>query len=225
MRGDAVNLLGVSVLALLSEAPMHPYEMYQLLLERKEDRIVKIRPGSLYHAVARLHGQELIAEVGTDRGGNRPERTTYEITPAGRQVLVDRLAEILRSPVREYPQFTLGLSEMHNLPASEAIALLRARIEDLAREIEELSGFQRLARERKTSEIYWAGIDYTYHMLAAEVKWLTSYIDRLDSGELEWPHAISAQHTTLTDRHRPHDPDTSGHCHTTPTPRGTRRTL
>ncbi|MEH6796019.1 MAG: PadR family transcriptional regulator [Rhodococcus sp. (in: high G+C Gram-positive bacteria)] len=190
MRGDAVNPLGVSVLALLSEGPMHPYEMYQLLLERKEDRIVKIRPGSLYHAVARLHGRELITEVGTDRGGNRPERTTYEITPSGRRVLVDRLAEILRSPVREYPQFTLGLSEMHNLPASEAIALLRARTEDLAREIEELSGFQRLARERNVSEIYWAGIDYTYHMLDAEVKWLTSYIDRVDSGELEWPHAF-----------------------------------
>ncbi|KQU61395.1 transcriptional regulator [Rhodococcus sp. Leaf278] len=210
MRREAVNPLAVSVLALLSEGSMHPYEMYQLLLERKEDRIVKIRPGSLYHAVARLHGQELIAEVGTDRGGNRPERTTYEITPAGRRVLVDRLAEILGSPVREYPQFTLGLSEMHNLPASEAIALLSARTEDLAREIEELSGFQQLAQQRKVSEIYWAGIDYTYHMLVAEVKWLTSYIARVDSGELEWPHAISAQHTALTDPHRPHDPDASG---------------
>lgn len=200
MRGAAVNPLGVSVLALLSEGAMHPYEMYQLLLERKEDRIVKVRPGSLYHAVARLHGQELVAEVGTDRGGNRPERTTYEITPAGRRVLVDRLVEILRTPVREYPQFTLGLSEMHNLPASQAIALLRARIEDLSLEIEELSGYQRLAAERKVSEIYWAGIDYTYHMLSAEVNWLTSYIDRVDSGELPWPHEISAHHTTLTDR-------------------------
>ncbi|AJW43096.1 Transcriptional regulator, PadR [Rhodococcus sp. B7740] len=200
MREAAVNPLGVSVLALLSEGAMHPYEMYQLLLERKEDRIVKVRPGSLYHAVARLHGQELVAEVGTDRGGNRPERTTYEITPAGRRVLVDRLTEILRTPVREYPQFTLGLSEMHNLPASQAIALLRARIEDLSLEIEELSGYQRLAAERKVSEIYWAGIDYTYHMLSAEVNWLTSYIDRVESGALPWPHEISAHHTTLTDR-------------------------
>ncbi|OZF47107.1 PadR family transcriptional regulator [Rhodococcus sp. 14-1411-2a] len=199
MRGEAVNPLGVSVLALLSESPMHPYEMYQLLLERKEDRIVKVRPGSLYHAVARLHGQALVAEVGTDRGGNRPERTTYEITPAGRRVLVARLAEILRTPVREYPQFTLGLSEMHNLAASEAIALLRARIEDLEVEIEELSGYQRLAADRNISEIYWAGIDYTYHMLSAEVNWLTSYIARVDSGELAWPHEISTHHTTLTD--------------------------
>ena len=200
MRGEVVNPLGVSVLALLSEAPMHPYEMYQLLVERKEDRIVKVRPGSLYHAVARLHERALVAEVGTDRGGNRPERTTYEITPAGRRILVDRLAEILRTPVREYPRFALGLSEMHNLPASEVLALLRARTEDLGREIEELSGYQRLAAERAVSEVYWAGIDYTYHMLTAEMNWLTSYVHRVDSGELVWPHEISAHHITPTDR-------------------------
>ncbi|WP_415973544.1 PadR family transcriptional regulator [Rhodococcus sp. 077-4] len=194
MRSGTVNPLGVSVLALLSEGPMHPYEMYQLLLARKEDRIVKIRPGSLYHAVGRLHEQELVTEVGTDRGGNRPERTTYDITPAGRRVLTDRLAEILRTPVREYPQFTLGLSEMHNLAASQAIALLRARIEDLTREIDELAGYQQLAADREVSEIYWAGIDYTHHMLSAEVSWLTSYLERIDSGELPWPHHISAHH-------------------------------
>ncbi|MDV8022132.1 PadR family transcriptional regulator [Rhodococcus sp. IEGM 1330] len=202
MRDGAVNPLGVSVLALLSEGPMHPYEMYQLLLSRKEDRIVKIRPGSLYHAVTRLHERELVAEVGTDRGGNRPERTTYEITPAGRRVLTDRLAEILRTPVREYPQFVLGLSEMHNLSASEAVALLRGRIEDLAEEIAELAGYQQLAADRKVSEIYWAGIDYLHHMQSAEVSWLTRYIDRIDSGELPWPHDISAHHTTLTDRNQ-----------------------
>ncbi|MDI9931943.1 PadR family transcriptional regulator [Rhodococcus sp. IEGM 1354] len=198
MRAGTVNPLGVSILALLSEGPMHPYEMYQLLLSRKEDRIVKIRPGSLYHAVARLHEQELVDEVGTDRGGNRPERTTYRITPAGRHVLTDRLTEILRTPVREYPQFVLGLSEMHNLPASDATALLRERIVDLTADIEELSGYQQLAADRQVTEIYWAGIDYIHHMLRAEVQWLTRYLDRIDSGELDWPHHISAHHTNPT---------------------------
>jgi DNA-binding PadR family transcriptional regulator len=30
--------LGVAVLALLTEGPMHAYEMYQLLLKRRNDR-------------------------------------------------------------------------------------------------------------------------------------------------------------------------------------------
>ena len=37
--------LGVSVLALLRERPMHGYEMFQTLVQRHADRIVKVRPG------------------------------------------------------------------------------------------------------------------------------------------------------------------------------------
>ena len=50
--------LAISVLALLNERPMHAYEMYQLLLSRHNNRIVKVRPGSLYHTVERLAGQQ-----------------------------------------------------------------------------------------------------------------------------------------------------------------------
>ena len=39
--------LGLAALALLAERPMHPYEMYQTLVHRREDRNVKVRPGSL----------------------------------------------------------------------------------------------------------------------------------------------------------------------------------
>ena len=72
--------LAVAALALLAEGPTHPYEMYQLASVRRGDQLVKIKPGSLYHTVSRLEKQELLASIGTDREGNRPERTTYEIT-------------------------------------------------------------------------------------------------------------------------------------------------
>jgi DNA-binding PadR family transcriptional regulator len=72
--------LGVSVLALLRERPMHGYEMFQTLVARREDRIVKVRPGSLYHVVYRLAQEKLIRQTSTGRAGNRPERTIFEIT-------------------------------------------------------------------------------------------------------------------------------------------------
>ena len=43
--------LGIATLALLTERPMHPYEMFQTMLARHDDRVVKVRPGSLYHTV------------------------------------------------------------------------------------------------------------------------------------------------------------------------------
>lgn len=209
MRAGVLSPLAVSVLALLCERPMHPYEMYQLLLARNEDRIVKVRPGSLYHAVARVHERDFVEEIGTDRGGNRPERTTYRITPAGRRVLTDRLAEILRTPMNEYPEFVLGLSEMHNLPAADAVALLRGRIDDLTTEIQELSDYLDAASGLDVLEVYVAGIRYRHHMMSAEVAWLVPYTDRIDSGEFSWPHEISNNRTALQEQcnHRTSQPD------------------
>ena len=139
-RSDRRSLgaLGIAVLALLVERPMHPYEMFQTLLQRGEDRLLKVRPGSLYHTVDRLAHAGLVHAAGTDREGNRPERTTYEITVAGRGALSDRIAEILGTPDREYPLFPVALAEAHNLPADDVVGLLRKRIAAREADIAEL---------------------------------------------------------------------------------------
>ncbi|AHD23593.1 hypothetical protein Y013_03505 [Rhodococcus pyridinivorans SB3094] len=54
----------------------------QFLLRRREDNLIKLRPSSLYHTVSRLAESGLIRQEGTERAGNRPERTTYSITEA-----------------------------------------------------------------------------------------------------------------------------------------------
>ena len=57
--GDvSLTPLGITVLGLLSERTMHPYEMYQLAAARRGDQLVKIKPGSLYHTVTRLEKQD-----------------------------------------------------------------------------------------------------------------------------------------------------------------------
>ena len=79
--------LGVMVLALLREGDMHPYEMMRLMRFRRDDRLVPIQNGTFYHTVGRLERAGLLAEIGVDRDGNRPERTTYTLTDAGRDVV------------------------------------------------------------------------------------------------------------------------------------------
>ena len=80
---DRLTPLGVVVLALLGEGDMHPYEMIRLMRVRHDDRLVTITNGTVYHTVSRLERAGLLAEVGVDRDGNRPERTTYAVTDAG----------------------------------------------------------------------------------------------------------------------------------------------
>ena len=181
--------LAVSALALLIERPMHPYEMFQLLLERHVDRFVKVRAGSLYHTVERLRVDELVEVTGTDRGGNRPERTTYAITAAGRTAMTARIRELISQPVREYPHLPLALSEAHNVPATEAVTDLRQHVAALDDDIAALGSVLTGYRESGLEETYLLGADYLLTMTVAQRDWLSDLIARIDHEDFTWhPH-------------------------------------
>src|SRR5882757_7953131 len=164
----ALTPLGIAVLALLSERPMHAYEMYQVLMKRRNDRLVKVRPGSLYHTVERLAGQELVEATGIDRDGNRPERTTYAITAGGEVALVQRVRAGIEATVYEYPLFPVVLSEMHNLEMDDALHRLRLRLDDLDLQLEELDEAVAEVRERGVPEPFWLAADYNRVQLASQ---------------------------------------------------------
>src|SRR5829696_784641 len=110
------------VLALLREGDMHPYEMIRLLRFRGDERLVSIQNGTFYHTVGRLERAGLLAEVGVDRGGNRPERTTYTLTEPGRDAVVDWVRRELARTDRPV-EFRVALAEAHNLRREDVLSL------------------------------------------------------------------------------------------------------
>ncbi|MFE4949435.1 PadR family transcriptional regulator [Leifsonia sp. NPDC056665] len=178
--------LAVAALALLAEGPTHPYEMYQTLVLRSEDRLVKVRPGSLYHTVDRLARQGLVRATGTEREGNRPERTTYEITEEGTQALGERVADIIATPVNEFPEFPLGLGEAHNLPLETVIDLLRNRVGLMRADIALLDDGIHRVRAKGLPEKYWLDVRYLRTTAEAEAAALEALIDDLASGAISW---------------------------------------
>jgi DNA-binding PadR family transcriptional regulator len=176
------------LLALLNEQPMHAYEMYQLLLARKNDRLVKVRLGSLYHTVERLAGQELVRATGTDRTGNRPERTTYEITAEGKQALAERVRSGIENYECEFPLFPVVLSEAHNLEIEDALVRFRQRVAQLDAALAEVVGAIAEVTERQVPEAFWMAADYNRAQLASERDWLNTLIERIESKDLAWSH-------------------------------------
>ncbi|WP_308252773.1 DEAD/DEAH box helicase [Pseudonocardia sp. ICBG601] len=79
--------LALAVLSLLTEEPMHPYRMQQLIRERGKDDVVNVGQRSqLYKTIDRLARDGLIVEHATERETARPERTLYPSpTRAARQ--------------------------------------------------------------------------------------------------------------------------------------------
>ncbi|MGC4962078.1 PadR family transcriptional regulator [Gordonia sp. DT218] len=178
--------LAVLVLGLVAERPMHPYEMFQTTVERREDRLAKFRPGTMYHTVDRLLSQELIEVHDVQRAGNRPERTVYAITDLGRRVLFESLEEIVsRHPV-EYPELYLALSEAHGLPRARVVELLTTRLEAMRTALTELDGGVAAVRERGTPEMFHLDIGCRIATLRAQIDWVEDLVDRLENSSIEW---------------------------------------
>jgi DNA-binding PadR family transcriptional regulator len=127
-RRKVSNLLALSLLTLLTERPMYPYEMASKLRERGKDNTIKINWGSFYTVVQNLEKYGFIEAVEVAREGKQPERTTYQITEAGRAELMDWMRELLSVPEREYTRFEAALGDSGILPPDELIDLLQQRL-------------------------------------------------------------------------------------------------
>src|ERR687885_2904424 len=134
-RRRVSNPLALAVLSCLNEKPMHPYEISTTLRSRGKESSIKLNYGSLYAVVESLQKHGLISVRETTREGRRPERTVYEITPAGLEEFEDWLAELLSTPVRDFTSLEAGLSLMPGLPPAEVARLLTERAEKLRTEL------------------------------------------------------------------------------------------
>ncbi|TCJ99758.1 PadR family transcriptional regulator [Nocardia alba] len=193
--------LAIAVLGLLDERPMHPYEMYQLLIARREDLLVKVRPGSLYHVVGRLADDEMVAAEGIGRAGNRPERTTYRITESGRTALRERIADLLRTPVQEYPIFRVALAEAHTLPQEQVVALLDARVESLTRTRADMDVLLDWARSRDIPRRYFVVLEYILATIQADITWIEDFAAQIGSGAVPWEQYDPDTGERITDDH------------------------
>jgi DNA-binding PadR family transcriptional regulator len=182
MAAGRRNPLALAVLVLLHEQPMHPYQMSATLKERRKEHSVKINYGSLYAVVESLLSRGLIEVRETVRSGNRPERTVYGITEAGRQEMVEWLSRLLSDPVKEFPQFEAALSLMPALPPDDAIELLERRLAGQQAALE--AGQKSMARARDAGMPRLFAIEHEYELalLAAEVDFLAAFLADLRDG-------------------------------------------
>ncbi|HEU0183338.1 MAG TPA: PadR family transcriptional regulator [Agromyces mariniharenae] len=182
---ERITGLGFMILSLLREGDMHPYEMMRLMRQRHDDRFVAIANGTFYHTVGRLERLGLLVEVGVDRAGNRPERTTYALTDAGRETVVEWVRREL--PAIERPaEFRVALAEAHHLGREEVVALLHTRLAALAGLHQVQVDARREAREKDVPRQFILEVEREDAMLAAELSWLEDIITALEERAFPW---------------------------------------
>src|SRR6202171_3960645 len=75
----SISPLALSILELLDERPMHPYELASTMRERHHDEFIRLNFGTLYHTVEMLERNGLVVSVEREKEGRGPERTSHRV--------------------------------------------------------------------------------------------------------------------------------------------------
>jgi DNA-binding PadR family transcriptional regulator len=194
-RRKVSNLLALSLLTLLTQRPMYPYEMASMLRERGKDNSIKVNWGSFYTVVQNLEKYGFIEAVEVAREGRQPERTTYQITEAGRAELMDWLRELLSVPEREHTSFEAALGESAVLPPDELIDLLQQRLAAL----EEANGRLQAALATLATQLprlFLIESEYYLAQRRAEEEWVRGLLKEFTGGTFPGLEAWRRFHAT-----------------------------
>ncbi|MFF1612017.1 PadR family transcriptional regulator [Amycolatopsis sp. NPDC058278] len=198
MASAKLTPLGIAVLELLHERPMHPYEMAALMRERYVDTRVNVKAGSLYHTVERLHRSGFIEVVDTQRDGRRPERTVYGMTQTGLDEFNRRGRELLGDVATEFPAYLSGLAVIDELGREATLNELETRLMRLRAAVaSDRAVLQHLAEE-KTPEIYWLDWRYSCDHRLFELEWTERLADDLRSGRIPFQDNQPPKLTLIT---------------------------
>lgn len=165
---NSTRLFALSVLA--RRGPMHGYQIRQEARRDRTELWTDIKPGSLYNALHRMAGEQLVRVVRTEREGNPPERTVYEITSEGRQELAEQRDAALRDARIRPDPVDLALQYTPDLGPEELATAIHARRQALAAHL------AMLERERRQAGPYLTGLEpmlfeHNLVRVRAEIEW------------------------------------------------------
>lgn len=184
-RRKVGNPLAFAVLGSLSERPMHPYEISTTLRARGKDQSIKVNYGSLYSVVSSLEKHGFVEAQETVREGNRPERTVYRITDAGRTEFDDWLSELVGTPSREFHPLEAGLAYLPGLQPDRAVELLEQRLVVIDEEIAQTTAAHEHMTSMEFPRIFWVESEFRLALLRAESAYVHQLAEAIRTDRLD----------------------------------------
>jgi DNA-binding PadR family transcriptional regulator len=178
--------LALTVLGLLENGPLHPYRMQQLIKQWGKDQVVNVgQRATLYKTINRLTEAGLIKVHETTRDHRYPERTTYQLTEAGRAASRQWIAEMLSTPRYEFPEFPAALSFLPMISPRAARSLLATRRDLLVQRLADRDAL--LAKVGvELPRVTMLETEYQRAVTEAEIHWLDRVLAGLDDGSITW---------------------------------------
>jgi len=172
------------ILALLRDQPLHGYEIKQIIEEHMGDW-TNIAFGSIYFALGKLAEEGMIEKIATEKEGNRPSRSVYQITTAGQDEFLKEMRTVWGGLERQYFTIDVGLAFMSALPPEEIERYLRRRVKAIEEALHYLDGHeQEQASQPEVPTSVGMIFEHTRLHLAAELTWTRQLLEQVESGKL-----------------------------------------
>ncbi|RKN15790.1 PadR family transcriptional regulator [Micromonospora musae] len=174
------NSLVLPMLGLLVEQPAHAYDLTRRLHERYAQ--VSVTRSTVTSLLKALDRAGLLSARPAERSGNRPPRTTYELTEAGVAEFRQRVEAGLRDTAVASLDFVMAVAYVAILPADLAASVLEERADRLDHELAALR-----AEPHGVLEVHMLEVAYWRAVVAAEVAWARTLVRRIRSHDIDWP--------------------------------------
>jgi DNA-binding PadR family transcriptional regulator len=158
--------------------PLHGHQIRHQAQTDRTEAWTDIRVGSLYGALKRLASEGLVREVRTERVGNRPERTVYEITAEGRRALSAVRDQALRTLFSPNDPFDLALTQTPDLAEETLAQIVANRLAGLRVREAELAEAAASA-DPYVNEAERLVMQHLRERCAAEVRWHEELLNRV----------------------------------------------
>jgi DNA-binding PadR family transcriptional regulator len=167
----------VALLGLLSERPMHAWEIERTATHRDMRSWTDLSTSTIYKHLSALAAAGHVSSVEEVCDGRL--RKVYAVTPQGTDALQERLREILGHPQQQKWRVDLATYNLDLLPPEEAVACLeqyRRRLAEAARGYRALDKYLEgagCARHRR------AVARRPLRLIEGEKRWVEEFLDEL----------------------------------------------
>ena len=163
--------------SLAERGPMHGHALKLLAEEEHIDLWADVAASAIHGVIKRLATEGLIAEIRTEREGNYPERSVYDITPEGQQALAVIRQDGLEQIVLRPDPFDLALARLDPDRLDELEGVIRAR-------------YERLVARAAAEELHLG--TFVQYLTLLERQVMTHTLGRL-RGEIAWHEELLAE--------------------------------
>jgi DNA-binding PadR family transcriptional regulator len=179
---SSVRLFVLGTLA--RNGPMHGHQIRRHAQVDRTELWTDIKVGSLYSALHRLEVEGIIVALRSEQVGNRPERTVYKITEAGKAELAELRDAVFKATDLPVAKVDLALQYAADLPVEGLRTIFESRAAALR---SQLSAWHEQWRE---AEPHLVGLEaltfaHTALRLEAEIAWHVQVLEKLNGSAVK----------------------------------------